>query len=206
MLQPTNRADREITETLDADINLAEVSGAAIGAANPVPAAPIVAGAAVSSTNRFPVTSTGSSVTVSQTPTITAGAYAAGKAVGGKLTFANMAREAGGVVTLQSVTILDKAAQSAHLVLVLFDRDFTATADNAAFDPSDADLAHVVAIVPVFTSDYQEFADNAAATASNLGIVVTLNGTSLYGQMMCVGAPTYVSTSDLTVIVSGYQD
>jgi len=148
----------------------------------------------------------GDTVTVTQTPTITAGAYSAKDAVGGLLTFASAARVSGGKITIQSVTVTDLAAQSATLVLVLFDQTFTATADNAAFDPSDADLANCVGIIPIYSSDYQAFADNGVATVRNIGLTVTLAVTSLFGQLMCTGTPTYASTSDLTVKLGILQD
>ena len=148
----------------------------------------------------------GNTKTIPQTPTITAGAYSAKDAVGGLLTFANMARVSGGVITLTSLVLTDLGAQSANLVLVLFDRTFTATSDNAPFDPSDADMANYVGFVPIFSSDYQAFADNAGATVRNVGLQITLSGTSLFGQLMCLGTPTYASTADLTVKVSAIQD
>jgi hypothetical protein len=56
---------------------------------------------------------------VSQTPTITAGAYTAKWAVGGLLTFANASRVSGATTILESVVITDLAAQMAELILVL---------------------------------------------------------------------------------------
>ncbi len=153
------------------------------------------------------VAATGYAATASQTPTITAGAYSAGDAVGGLLTFANMARASGGTIMVHTVIITDLADVKAALTLVLFDRTFTATSDNAAFDPSDADLLNIVGIVPFTASDYGDFNDNAAAVRGSLGIVATLNGTSLFGQLYLPAgsAPTYASTSDLTVKVSAVQ-
>lgn len=139
------------------------------------------------------------------TPTVTAGAYQAKDAVGGKLTFADAAREAalGGYVV--DVTIIDKAMQSAELVLTLFNQDFTATNDNDAFDPSDADLLNVVGIVHIYASDYQAFANNAVAS-KQVVLRYDLAGTALYGQLMCIGAPTYATTSDLKIKLGLMQD
>lgn len=150
---------------------------------------------------------TGYATTASQTPTITAGAYTALDAVGGLLTFANVARVSGGTVMIHSVTVTDLADVKAALTLVLFDRTFTATSDNDAFDVADADLPNIVGIVPISSSDYADFNDNAAAVKGSLGIVATLNGTSLFGQLMLPAgsAPTYASTSDLTVKVGAVQ-
>lgn len=153
------------------------------------------------------VVSLNSGVTASQTPTITAGAYTALDAVGGLLTFTGMARQSGGTVLIHTVTVTDLADVKAALTLVLFDRTFTATSDNAAFDPSDADLLNIVGIVPIAASDYADFNDNAAAVRGNLGIVATLDGTSLFGQLFLPAgsAPTYASTSDLTVKVAAVR-
>lgn len=133
------------------------------------------------------------------------GAYQAKDAVGGKLTFANAARESalGGYVV--DVTIIDKAMQSAELVLTLFNQDFTATNDNAAFAPSDADLLNVVGIIHIYASDYQAFADNAVAS-KQVVLRYDLAGTALYGQLMCIGAPTYATTSDLKIKLGLMQD
>lgn len=141
-------------------------------------------------------------VTVSQTPTITAGAYTAKDAVGGLLTFANAVRISGGKAVINSVTIIDKSQQAAGLELWLFNQTFTATADNAAFDPSDADLANAVGVIPISSVDYYLATDNELATVRNAGLQYQLTGTSLYGQLKCTGTPTYESTSDLTIVLS----
>jgi len=139
------------------------------------------------------------------TPTITAGVYAAKEAVGGLMEFANAARAAGDSIKLQTIVIADLGMQSAALVLVLYDRTFTATADNAPLDPSDADLLHCIGSVPIATGDYQAFVDNAVGTVRSVGLSATLVGTSLFAQLMCVATPTYVSTGDLQVTLTVEQ-
>lgn len=133
-----------------------------------------------------------------QTPTVTAGAYSANDAVGGLLTFANAARASGGGIIIDAITLIDLASQAAVLDLVLFDQTFTNTADNAAFDPSDADLANVIDVIQVST--YATFADNSVGYRKGLGIACKLAGTSLFGQLVTRGTPTYAGTSDITVI------
>lgn len=145
---------------------------------------------------------------VAQTPTISTSIYAAGDAVGGLLTFANCARASGLPFLLRSVVIVDADKENAVLNLALFDRTFTISADNAAFDPTDADLANHVGTVPIVAADYGSFSDNSAATkiVPEGGLLVVPNGTDLFGQLYLVsGTPTYTATSDLTVIVSGVQ-
>lgn len=95
-----------------------------------------------------------------QTPAITAGAYSAKDAVGGLLTFANAARVQGGIGVIEKLVITDLSIQAAELILVLFDRTFTAMADNAPFDPSDADLANCLGWIDIGTGLYQTFTDH----------------------------------------------
>jgi len=134
-----------------------------------------------------------------QTPTVTAGAYSANEAVGGKLTFADAVDPgASPGALLESVTILDLAKQDIQLDLVLFDRDFTATTDNAAFDPSDADAAHIIGVVKV--TDYADFADSSVATKAGIGLPLKCaSGSTIYGQLVTRGTPTYAAVTDITV-------
>jgi len=104
--------------------------------------------------------------------------------------------------------LTDAAKQDANIDLVLFDQDFTATADNAAFDPSDEDLANVIGIIPILSSDYADFNDNSAANVRQVGMVFKCNGTgtSLYGQMVIRDGDTYAATDDVTVKLLILQD
>ncbi len=149
-----------------------------------------------------------SGIVVAQTPTVTAGAYSAGDAVGGKLTFANAVRASGGSARVVSVVIADKNKQNVELELWLFNQDFTPTADNAAFAVSSSDLLNCVGVVRINTSDYASASANGVATVPVGDLLVEASGGStLYGQLKCVGAPTYASTSDIGVKVGfEYRD
>lgn len=137
------------------------------------------------------------------TPTITAGAYSANDAVGGKMEFEDICTPYSNDTKLKAVVITDKGAQAAKLYLVLFSEDFTATADNAEFDPSDSDLLNMVGVVTIATTDYADFKDNAVAThvlSQPLPLELVEGGTSLFGQLMVeTSTPTYTATSDLQV-------
>jgi hypothetical protein len=163
-----------------------------------------VGDADVSLTNPVPVG--GLTTIVVDTPTITAGAYSAKDAVGDRLEFANAVRATPLSGIIQSITVIDDGNQAAELVLTLFDQAFTATGDNAAFDPTDADLQNCIGIVRINTADYQSFADNCVATTPPIGLPIVLAATTLYGQLMCVGAPVYTATDDLTIKVHIIQD
>jgi len=142
---------------------------------------------------------------ISVTPTVsTTPAYTAKDAVGGKLTFSNAARTSGGSITIQTAVVIDNSQQMPSLELVLFDRDFTASTDNAAFDPTDADLANIVGVVKI--GDWSDFNDNAVAMRTGIGLSAKLNGTALYGQLVTRTTPTFVATNDITVILEIIRD
>jgi hypothetical protein len=147
----------------------------------------------------------GEGITISQTPTVTAGVYSANDAVGGLLTFASAARVSGGGGIIKQVVLLDDAGQDAAMELWLFNSTFTAMADNAAWAPSEADLRKLIAIVS--TADGAYF---AAGTPSAARVVVDqrydLTGTSMFGQLVTRGTPTFVATDDVTVKVCLVQD
>ena len=141
------------------------------------------------------------------TPTITAGAYSANDAVGGLITFANVATtDSRGSGVIQSITIIDDAAQNAELELHLFDRTFTATGNNDAFAPSDDDLENYLGYILVTPADYRSFASNSAAHVSNIGLAYDLDDRSLFCQLVTRGTPTYAATDDLTVKIAILQD
>ena len=143
--------------------------------------------------------------TLSQTPTVTAGAYAAGDAVGGLLTFANAARYSGYGGVIKDLIILDDAGQDTEMELWLFDRTFTAMVDNAPWAPSEADLRNLVAVVS--TGDGAWF---AAGTPSVARVECSQRydcaATSLFGQLVTRGTPTFAATDDISVKIGLLQD
>lgn len=142
---------------------------------------------------------------LSQTPTISTSIYAAGDAVGGLLTFSNAARTSAGGLRIKQVIIVDKDAEMAPMTLALFDRIITPSSDNAVFDPTDADLANLVALIPIGT--YTAFNDNAIGRSADLDIPVKLTGgPDMFGQLSTHGTPTYTATSDIIIIVSVIQE
>ena len=142
------------------------------------------------------------------TPTITAGAYSALDAVGGKMEFEDARTPYNPAGYISQAHIMDKGKQNALLYLVLFNQDFTPTADNAAFAVSDADLQNIVAVLMFEVNSYASFNANSFVSMGFLGIDVEIpfvleeGGTSLFGQLFVkTSTPTYVTTSDLTVCI-----
>ena len=152
------------------------------------------------------------------TPLITAGAYAAGDAVGGKLVFGDAADAEGtrsGVV--QTVTLVNRSLDLTGLTLVLFGADFSATVDNAEFALADGELMNCLGVVPFDSGSFAVFKDNCVATLTNIGLAYKFPDTgpgetpwsgpfNLYGQLVARGTPTYTSASDLTVILGVFKD
>lgn len=144
-------------------------------------------------------------ISISQTPTVTAGAYSANDAVGGLLTFAGAAYSEGKGGVIKDVIILDDAGQDASMELWLFNATFTAMADNAAWAPSEADLRKLVAVISSADGAWY-----AAGTPSACVVEASqrydLTGTSMFGQLVTRGTPTFAATDDVTVIIGLFQD
>ena len=143
--------------------------------------------------------------TIGVIPTVTAGAYSAGDTVGGLMTFANAARATGAGGVLKSVVLLDDAGQDAELELWLFNVTFTAIADNAAWAPSEADLEKLICVVST-TDGAWRAADTPSANVIEVAQRYDLVGTSIFGQLVTRGTPTYAATDDVTVKNGLLQD
>ena len=144
-------------------------------------------------------------IPISQTPTVTAGAYIAGDAVGGLLTFAGAARVAGDGGVIKDVIIIKDNGNTAALELWLFNATFTAMVDNAPWAPSEADLRKLVAIIA--TADGASFAAGTPAVARvECSQYYECTGTSLFGQLVTRGTPTFGATDDVTVKIGLLQD
>lgn len=146
-------------------------------------------------------------VTVAVIPVITAGAYVADDALGGRMEFGAVASVNGGKGAITKVVIVDDADQAAPVDIVFFDRPFAATADNAPFDPTDADLQNCLGWIDIANTDYSSFTDNAVAAKSSglrmpFPFVCAAGRMTLFAQMVVRGAPTYVAIDDLTVKIT----
>lgn len=140
----------------------------------------------------------------------TVGAYLTGQCVGGLLTFTAGLNNltAKGIIT--SVKIVDQAAQGAAYDLVLFSSAPSSTTftDNATLDIADNDMAKIVAVVNLATTDYFAFADNGLSYKGNLAIPVyeTVYTGSLYGALVIRSSATFAATTDLAVSLALLSD
>ncbi len=146
--------------------------------------------------------------TISITPTIAVGAYTAKDAVGGLLTFADAADVSYGSGTIKAMIIVDEAKQSDITLLHLFNQTFTASGDADIFSPSDADLLNYVGYIEMVVADYEDLDDNSIGMVRNIDLPFNLvsAGTSLFGQLMTQGTPTYGDAGAITVKLVIEQD
>lgn len=143
---------------------------------------------------------------ISVQPVVTAGAYSANDAVGGLMEFAEAVAGQGRSGTIQTLLIIDQAEQSVEYDLVLFDRTFTATADNAALAISAADSLNCIGTINVPTSP-KDIGAASVATVKDIQIGFKVNGgKSIFGQLVTRGTPTYGATSDIQVKLIVEQD
>lgn len=124
------------------------------------------------------------------------GAYAAGDALGSKGSFSGVP-EHGYVV---GIVVQDRDKEYPVFDLVLFDNnDIGGTTDNAALDPTDAELAYATGAVRV--SDYFAFNDNALGTVSGVRLPFWAREGSLYFQCVIRAAHTFTAITDLQVAI-----
>lgn len=145
----------------------------------------------------------GKAVAIVATPSVGTAAYVAKDAVGTLLSFSNAARVSGGSITVDAVTIVDKAQQMMTMELVLFNASITTPTDSSAFDPTDAELLTCIGVIPIST--WYDFNDNSVAHRAGLGLTAVLAGTTLYGVLVARSSGT-LSASDLQVLVSITQN
>lgn len=151
----------------------------------------------------------GGILTIEQDVTVEAAAYSSGDLVGGLLTLTHPLADGGGTSTyptgglIQSVLITDLAAQNIDKDVVFFDTNPSNTTftENSALDIDDADLLNVIGVAAIDT--WFSFSDNSCGQALNLAIpfILPAAATALYAAIVERGAPTYVSTSDLSIRV-----
>lgn len=139
------------------------------------------------------------SVSLSLTPTITAGAYVSGQVIGGVQSFANAVRASGGSGIIQSASVTKKTALTAPVDLYFFSAAPTGTyTDNTTFTLAAADIPNLIGVLQCTT-----LADGGTPKtlqSSNGSLVFKLaSGTTLYCIPVMRGAETPASTTGIIV-------
>lgn len=142
----------------------------------------------------------GKQTVVAAQPTVTAGAYATGNDVGGKITLAGAVNAVPASGLLQKVAVKFKSAQTAPFDVVIFDADPTSTTitDKTAFSVAVADFQKVQGVVHV--TDCTTLGTVSYCIASGLALPLKPStGTTLYAAIVTRGTPTFASTSDVSI-------
>ena len=128
---------------------------------------------------------------------VTGVAYASGDAFGGK--FAVLGIPERGYIS--SVILLDKDDEGIITELWIFDRDFTATADNAAFAISDADLERLLWVIKI--TNFVDAANNQVAETNNLELPFIAPDRMFYIQCVTRGVPNIAAGNIPMISIRG---
>lgn len=134
---------------------------------------------------------------VSATPTLDTNAYAAGDRLGSLMTISHGNAE-GKPITLQTLTVLDKADQGTAFDVLFFDAQPTiASNDNAALDISDAEMDKCIGIVSVAGADFADCGGARVASVRSVGLALkpAAGATAIYALLVARGTPTYTASS-----------
>lgn len=136
---------------------------------------------------------------IAATVTPTNDAYTANDVIGGLITVSLIdagATIAGGI--LSAITLIDDDNEGAELQLWCFDSAPTTIADDAAFEPTAADLLKVFYLTTFAAAEYTTI--NSLKIAQETGINLTFKtdgGGNFYFYVVCTGTPTYAATKTL---------
>jgi hypothetical protein len=122
---------------------------------------------------------------------------------------ANAAREAGGITTLMSISIHDKAKQNAPFDLLFFSAEpATGTyTPNDAFTLHDTDGTLFIGHVSILATDYADAVASSVATKRNIGLQMEADTDAhLYVIGVVRGTPDYATTGDLIIKLNFLQD
>ena len=145
-------------------------------------------------------------IVITATPVLTTAAYTAADAVGGVLTFADAARVAGGGGYIKDVVIIDDAGQDDDLELWLYNDSITEIGDATTYAQTEAELHTLVAVVLTSTGSGWLPTGTPSASITEVNQRYVCTDTSLYGQLVCRGTPTFAAVDDVTIRVSLLQD
>lgn len=126
-------------------------------------------------------------------------AYSSGDRMGTVMTLSPICEKGGDLVSLESILIVDKAGISKAIDIMFFSSSPTiASADNAALDISDANMALCIGHVSVAAANYVTSASSSIAYLKDVNACMAPASTSIYALAVIRATSTYLSTTDLT--------
>ncbi len=147
---------------------------------------------------------------VDVTPVLTSFAtpYDINDVLGGVNTVVSFTGPHQGVAALGSLILIDKAKQKKDTEICFYSSSPTISADNAAFDLTDAMALNTIGCVSIAAADYIDSASNSTATKRGLSLVMPsyASGQTIYAVFITRGAPTYASVGDLVARMAFYEE
>jgi hypothetical protein len=134
-------------------------------------------------------------------PTLDTSAYASGDAMDVKqeISFAGQLQDPVKSGIIASIAIIDTAQQSAAFDMEFFDQSIADQTDNVACNVSAADALKWLGRVSVTAADYKDIgaAHCAVKNIADTGFHINFPDaySSLYMQLICRDAPTYLASS-----------
>ena len=141
--------------------------------------------------------------------TVDTSAYASGDLIADTLALSSAFRVSDGSGVLQSLCLIDKAAQGVALYVVLLSSTTSLGTVNAAPNISDANAVNILGVVSIGTSDYVTVSGTKVATIRNIGLPIkAISGTANLGAAILnsTGTPTFGTASDLVARFGILQD
>lgn len=128
-------------------------------------------------------------------------AYAAGDQVGVITAVAGVGQGGGSPCKLVSVTVVDKAKQSAAIDILLFDELPTvASSNNAAVNVSAAQLTDkCLGVVKIAAANYSALSACSVATVVPGNAIKPIDSATIYILLSTTGTPTYTAATDLVL-------
>ena len=131
----------------------------------------------------------------SVTPVITAGAYTAGQEIGGLMTFAVGGAGSG---ILESIRVACKSIQTTQLKLYVFDTNPSNSTWTDHSTPA-INALDVFSLLDVFPLSSPDSGLGTHTIWNSDGLGCSFVGANLYCILVCVGTPTFASTSGIIV-------
>ncbi len=147
--------------------------------------------------------------TFSSTPVITAAAYADGDQIGALHKMTDVLSSSSGGIEVMSYTLLDKNKSKDAFDILFFSKQVTVTsADNAAVDVSDAEMASgFLGRVAVAAADFVDIANNSYVSKDIAKILRGDGSKHLWYLLVCkdAGGCQWGAVNDLTLRLAFYE-
>lgn len=140
-------------------------------------------------------------------PTVTVGAYTAGQVVGGLLSFGTVVNSTVLSGVIQSITVANKINYVGGWRLNLF-MSVPATTFTDKTTPAIGVADAAKWLDEIYLPNAIQTLGTACSfyNSDNIGSANVLAGSTLYGVLTCVGAPTFVTSTDVIVTVKTLRD